>query len=220
MQSTHGLHGKSMGGILNLSQRVEGSYRKVSLRCQLFHQTGPIDIQKTKREESGWGRLRRRNIWATRLSPDGKTWITKSISKIMVRSPPPTALPCREQHSIQSRQFGFHGLLGHTSLERVILHWGWKYRDKVRQHHSIAPITITSRMGKTKYFLYVDTQSIMVMLRDSQALSYVIVTQPTELGLIIPDEQMSQRENDLSRVTQSGSGEVSSWIQVYQNLST
>lgn len=80
----------------------------------------------------------------------------------------------------------------------------------MRQHHSIAPITITSRMGKTKYFLYVDTQSIMVMLRDSQALSYVIVTQPTELGLIIPDEQMSQRENDLSRVTQSGSGEASS----------
>lgn len=140
MQSTHGLHGKSMEGILNLSQRVAGSYRKVSLRHQLFHQTGPIDIQKTKREESGWDRLRRRNIRATRLSPDGKTAITKSISKIMVRSPPPAALPCREQHSIQSRQFGFHGLLGHTSQERVILHWGWKYRDKVRQHHNTAPI--------------------------------------------------------------------------------
>lgn len=42
----------------------------------------------------------------------------------------------------------------------------------------------------------------MVVLRYSQALSYVIVTQPTELRPIMMEEQMTQRENDLSRVTQ------------------
>lgn len=49
---------------------------------------------------------------------------------------------------------------------------------------------------------------MMVMLRYSQALSHVIVTQSTEEGSIIPDEQTTQRKDDFPRVTQSGSGEA------------
>lgn len=171
-------------------------------------------MQKTEREERGWGKLRRRNIRATRLSLDGRTWIIKSISPVSSivedhrEVPRSTALPCREQCPIQSRWLGFHGFLGPTSLERVILHWGWNYKDKGWLHHSTTPIPIASRMGKTKFLPYMDTQSMMIMLRYSQALSHVIVTQPTEEGSIIPDEQTTQRENNLPRVTQSGSGEA------------